>query len=323
MTQTQKSTPGVADRGHHEAITTNTSGSESTSMDTLWNLENMSVYGVLGSGRELSRDMFSDSDVERFEAKVDRSAGPDACHEWTAYRLNGYGSFSLGGKMCNAHRVAYVLAYGLIPAGLVVRHRCDTPPCCNPAHLTIGTAADNSRDMVERDRQVKGEAQRDAKLTVEDVNELRRRVRSDNYVTYTELAAEYGVASIQVADAVTGKAWKHADEPPVDDIRTAHGPRREWTEDEDAAVFDGSLDEVAARLGRSRSSVMNRRRVLRLLAGEDRPTRQRQGQRRWTPAEDAVVFGGTAREVAARLGRTVSSVANRRAVLRRRQAVAA
>lgn len=75
----------------------------------------------------------------------------DACWPWKAGRDGrGYGQVTVDGKKIGAHRRAYELAHGPITAGLVVRHRCDYKPCCNPAHLEIGTFADNSRDAVER-----------------------------------------------------------------------------------------------------------------------------------------------------------------------------
>jgi HNH endonuclease len=51
-----------------------------------------------------------------------------------------------------ASKVAYELTFGAVPDGLVVRHTCDRPDCCNPAHLIAGTKRDNFRDMEQRRR---------------------------------------------------------------------------------------------------------------------------------------------------------------------------
>ena len=97
---------------------------------------------------------------ERFEAKVDRSGGPESCHVWTGSRLaNGYGVLALGGgrnRNIYAHRYAFELAFGQIPGSRQVQHTCDVRHCVNPAHLKLGTPADNSRDMVARGRQRSG-----------------------------------------------------------------------------------------------------------------------------------------------------------------------
>lgn len=89
---------------------------------------------------------------DRFWEKVDIS-GADDCWAWLGATLtSGYGSFHLKGKSCTAHRLAYILTVGEIADGLHIRHKCDNPICCNPAHLETGTHADNMRDMAERGR---------------------------------------------------------------------------------------------------------------------------------------------------------------------------
>jgi hypothetical protein len=95
--------------------------------------------------------------MDRFWSKV-ATAGPDDCWPWTAATTpKGYGRWTYreGGKNCHttAHRKAWELANGPIPAGFQVLHRCDNPPCCNPAHLWLGTHRDNMADKVAKGRQ--------------------------------------------------------------------------------------------------------------------------------------------------------------------------
>jgi|1185.fasta_scaffold02358_2 hypothetical protein len=90
---------------------------------------------------------------ERLWSNVEKDA--NGCWNWQGTRRRkGYGQISAEGRVVSTHRLAYRLAHGEIPDGMVVRHRCDNPPCINPDHLEVGTHADNSRDMVERGRMV-------------------------------------------------------------------------------------------------------------------------------------------------------------------------
>jgi hypothetical protein len=86
---------------------------------------------------------------------------------------DGYGRVCLGKGWVLAHRFAYALHYGVDPAGKVVMHMCDNPPCVNPEHLRLGTQTDNVRDMESKGRGkhlgVPGERNGMAKITTETV----------------------------------------------------------------------------------------------------------------------------------------------------------
>lgn len=88
-----------------------------------------------------------------FWADVDRSSGADGCWVWRRGKTpRGYGKVWRNGRHVYVHRLAYETFVGPIPEGLGVLHRCDNPPCCNPAHLFIGTDADNAADRVAKGR---------------------------------------------------------------------------------------------------------------------------------------------------------------------------
>lgn len=88
---------------------------------------------------------------ERFWTKVKKT---DGCWEWQRCLIGsmGYGSFWDGERKWVAHRYSYTLHNGPIPEGMCVCHTCDNPKCVNPAHLWIGTKADNNRDKIQKGR---------------------------------------------------------------------------------------------------------------------------------------------------------------------------
>lgn len=147
--------------------------------------------------------------IERFNAHVDKSAGPDACWPWTGPTYGGrYGQTSFRGKMVGAHRAAVYVATGEWPT-LHVLHHCDNPPCCNPAHLFQGTQADNNADKTAkgRGRGAVGMKSPFAKLTDEGVVEMRR-LHSEGWDTI-QLGKKYSVAQGTAWRVVNHQAWTH------------------------------------------------------------------------------------------------------------------
>jgi hypothetical protein len=104
-----------------------------------------------------------------------------------------------------AHRLSWELAYGPIPAGQNVLHRCDVPACVRPEHLFLGTMAANSLDMATKGRSG------NAKLSAKDVRSLRTRYALGG-VTHRQLAIEYGVTHTAIGYALRGTQWwRHVD----------------------------------------------------------------------------------------------------------------
>ena len=140
-------------------------------------------------------------DIAAFWSRVDGST-PFQCWPWIGNKNgNGYGRFR--GTM--AHRVAYELIHGPVPDGLIVRHRCDNKPCCNPRHLLTGTAQDNSNDAMERGQIARGERHGRTTLTAEDVSYIRQ---NPDGLTITALAARFGIAKATVSYIRSGRSWK-------------------------------------------------------------------------------------------------------------------
>jgi hypothetical protein len=150
--------------------------------------------------------------VALFWSQVDKSGGPDACWPWTGGILKpfGYGAFRprYGVHRKNrAHRFSYELAYGPIPDALCVLHHCDNPPCCNPAHLFLGTRGDNAADRASKHRTACGERNHFTKLTTQQVLDIRERYAHGE--TRRTLGAIYGVTPDNIRAIVLRLSWKH------------------------------------------------------------------------------------------------------------------
>jgi len=148
-------------------------------------------------------------DIARFRAKIEHRGAGD-CWEWQACRNpQGYGLFDIRHKSFLAHRVAWVIAHDVIPDGIFILHRCDNPPCVNPAHLWLGTHADNKRDSVDKGRHgwACGAANGRAKLRETDVRLIRRLYRRGHWSQFP-LARVYGVSHCTISEIVNGKTWR-------------------------------------------------------------------------------------------------------------------
>ena len=162
---------------------------------------------VFDCGGGLRRAGLTPRTVARFASKIQRS---DGCWLWTAGTFkNGYGQFNAGrfrdGRQDTryAHRVAYQLANGQIPDGLVVRHLCDTPRCCRPSHLLLGTQADNLQDARDRGRLIES-CERPSTWVVKPA--IRRRVIAEALTgprgTLARICREHGLPFYALAVAV-------------------------------------------------------------------------------------------------------------------------
>ena len=150
----------------------------------------------------------TEKDRTRFWSKVSQ-AGDDECWLWIAGKFSsGYGCFKLGNQAFYATRIAYFLREGKDPGDLFVCHECDTPACCNPTHLFLGTQQQNVDDRDSKGRGVikRGDDHWNVKVPDEVVATIQSLdVDPNKYGVKTSLARQYGVTRQTIANILSGK----------------------------------------------------------------------------------------------------------------------
>lgn len=147
--------------------------------------------------------------VESFWALSDRPDDPNGCWTWRGnVDSDGYGRISFSGRYHKAHQLAYRLSNGVMKRKVYICHKCGNRLCVNPEHLYHGNSKQNAQDMIRHGRSLKGERNHNAKLTSENVREIRKKYDAGGGNTVT-LAAEYGVTQGAISHVVLGKTWIH------------------------------------------------------------------------------------------------------------------
>lgn len=143
--------------------------------------------------------------LAEFMAKVRKAES--GCWLWVgAHNQAGYGLATWEGKKNQtAHRLSYRIHKGEIPEGLLVLHKCDTPPCVNPEHLFLGTKQDNADDKVAKGRQRAGEPLK--RFKPDQVQAIRKRKAEG--LTLEQVAAEFDTNYLTVWLICQRRVWKN------------------------------------------------------------------------------------------------------------------
>lgn len=147
---------------------------------------------------------------------AERSVRRGTCLLYTAGCPNhsGHRRMSFYGRMTGVHRIAYTLAKGPVPEGLIVRHTCDVPNCVEPEHLLVGTHLDNADDRGRRGRTAHPTGSKNgyARLTEGQVEQILIDL-SRRELSQRAIGLRYGVSQPTIARISAGITWTHVTRP--------------------------------------------------------------------------------------------------------------
>jgi hypothetical protein len=138
--------------------------------------------------------------------------GADDCWEWQGYRdAKGYGRMSFNRNVRIANRVAWGIMNGDIKKGICILHKCDNPPCCNPAHLFLGTRSDNAKDRHKKGRTKTGvhfgSVNPNSILIEDDVIKIRKLATEG--MKQKDIAIKFNVSIHSISSIVRNVSWTH------------------------------------------------------------------------------------------------------------------
>lgn len=150
--------------------------------------------------------LITKKDKDRFFSKVKKT---NTCWLWTGgVFTQKYGRIKVNRIDFKAHRFSFLIHFGDIPKGMFVCHKCDIHECVNPNHLFLGTARENTQDMLKKGRHsFTGSRNIKSKLSEVDIPNIRNMLSSG--LLQKEIAKKFNVCQVTISEIKLGHTWKH------------------------------------------------------------------------------------------------------------------